>query len=266
MIVFGAILFVVLIILVANYSSPHQKGKRGELHIQKILAQLPQEEYTTFNDVILKTTHGTTQIDHIVVSRYGVFVIETKNYRGEIYGNDSRDKWKQIIKTDVTYKKKWWKTYTYITKSEFYNPISQSLGHVAKVKQILANIPNVKIISIVVFSNQADLSGVTTAYHVVNSCQLFDCILSYSLPCISEHDLPRIRIQLYENNVREQITDDEHILNVRQAQAYYENKKQNGICPKCGKPLVYKQGKYGIFYGCIGYPSCRFTTNQLNTI
>lgn len=253
--------FFALILVKAYCSSPRNKGKRGEQHIQKILAELPEEEYTTFNDVILKTSHGTTQIDHIVVSRYGVFVIETKNYRGEIYGNDDRDKWKQIIKTDVIYQKKWWKAYTYITNNEFYNPVRQSLGHVAQVKRILADTPNINIISIVVFSNQADLSGVKTAQHVINSCQLLDCISSYNSPYISEHDLTHIRVQLYDKDVREQVSDEEHIFNVRHAQAYNESKMQNGICPRCGKTLVYKHGKYGNFYGCSGYPSCHFTTN-----
>lgn len=54
-----------------------------------------------------KTDKGSTQIDHIVVSKYGVFAIETKNYRGEIYGDDNREKWTQIIVTEVTYRRKW---------------------------------------------------------------------------------------------------------------------------------------------------------------
>ena len=57
------------------------------------------------DDVVLKTDRGTTQIDHIVVSKYGLFAIETKNYRGEIYGDDNRKEWTQIIATDVTYRK-----------------------------------------------------------------------------------------------------------------------------------------------------------------
>ena len=58
------------------------------MRIHDILMQLP-DEYHVMDDVMLKTTNGTTQIDHIVVSKYGIFAIETKNYRGEIYGNDN---------------------------------------------------------------------------------------------------------------------------------------------------------------------------------
>ena len=259
LIIFSIVVVVALIVFRAYYSSPKQKGKRGELHIQKLLSNLPENDYTTFNDVVLKTTHGTTQIDHVVVSRYGVFVIETKNYRGEIYGNDDRQDWKQIIKTNVTYRKKWWKTYTYIKNSEFYNPVCQSLGHVAQIRRNLEHIPNVKVVSIVVFSDQADLSGVNSSHHVINACELLPCIRSYTNQCISEHDLTRVRIQLSDTDVREVVTDKEHKQNARQARAYNESKIQNGICPRCGKALVYRQGKFGNFYGCSGYPTCRFT-------
>ena len=159
-------LWIVIIVLVLALAlaracalSTKKKGKRGEKHIQKLLSKLPENEYTTFNDVVLKTAHGTTQIDHIVVSKYGVFVIETKNYRGDIFGNDDRQEWKQIIKTDVTYRKKWWKTYTYIKNSEFYNPVRQSLGHVAQIRRYLEHIPNVKMVSMVVFSDHGSLGS-----------------------------------------------------------------------------------------------------------
>ena len=101
------ILLIVGISLVAVrwwYNSPRQKGKQGELIVRDILSHLP-EEYHVLHDIILKTEKGTTQIDHVVISRYGVFTIETKNYRGEIYGDDTRKKWTQLIVTDVTYAK-----------------------------------------------------------------------------------------------------------------------------------------------------------------
>ena len=91
------------------YSSPKYKGKEGENRVHNILMQLP-DDYVILDDVVLRTNRGTTQIDHIVVSKYGVFAIETKNYRGEIYGDDKRKEWTQMIITDVTYAKKWWKT------------------------------------------------------------------------------------------------------------------------------------------------------------
>ena len=94
------IAFIALVIYLRWYNSPKQKGKRGELRVHDILMQLP-DEYHVLDDVVLNTERGTTQIDHVVVSKYGVFAIETKNYLGEIYGDDKRQQWTQIIVTEV---------------------------------------------------------------------------------------------------------------------------------------------------------------------
>ena len=81
------ILIVSLAIYLAWYNSPSQKGKRGEQYVVKILEQLPSD-YIVLNDLVFPTDKGTTQVDHIVLSKFGVFAIETKNYTGEIYGDD----------------------------------------------------------------------------------------------------------------------------------------------------------------------------------
>lgn len=99
--------------------------------VHDLLTQLP-EDYHVLDDIVLNTKKGTTQIDHIVVSKYGIFAIETKNYRGEIYGNDDRQQWTQIIVTEVTYRKKWYKTYTYITKTNFTTLSSNHLAMFTK--------------------------------------------------------------------------------------------------------------------------------------
>jgi hypothetical protein len=89
--------FLVVVVFYGIYTSTASyKGREGENRVHNILMQLP-DDYYIFKDVILKTKKGTTQIDHIVVSKYGVFAIETKNYRGEIYGDDKREYWTQII-------------------------------------------------------------------------------------------------------------------------------------------------------------------------
>ena len=69
--------------------SPKQKGARGErLVAQRLRDGLP-EEYRIMNDVYLPLPDGTTtQIDHIVVSQYGIFVVETKTYSGWIFGEE----------------------------------------------------------------------------------------------------------------------------------------------------------------------------------
>ena len=78
--------------------SPKFIGKVGENKVARILNSLPRE-YKVVNNVIIPNQRGTSQIDHIVLSPYGIFVIETKNYSGWIFGNEQSEKWKQTFKT-----------------------------------------------------------------------------------------------------------------------------------------------------------------------
>lgn len=167
------------------------KGFIGESIVKGILKNLP-DDYYAIHDLILEKTQGSTQIDHVVVSKYGVFVIETKNYIGEIYGNDDRDDWTQIILTDVTYRRKRWKTYTYVTKNKFYNPVRQNLGHVYEIKKILKGLPYLPIVSIVVFSNSADISGVKSNNHVINMRDLMETIMKYDKVYLTEESASRV--------------------------------------------------------------------------
>ena len=236
------------------------KGKRGEAFVHSILIQLP-EEYTVFDDVVLRTASGTTQIDHVVVSKYGVFAIETKNYRGEIYGKDNWKEWKQIIVTDVIFRKKWWKTYSYVTKNYFYNPVKQSVAHANAIKKVLVDWPNLKVVPIVVFVGSAVLNGVNTRHHVVYCDQLLATIQSFNVPLISDAVVDRVKYSLIWKNVRDQVDDRTHVSNVYAAKQSYNQKVASGICPRCGGNLVRRSGRYGSFYGCSNYPRCKFTTH-----
>lgn len=223
-----------------------------------ILSQL-SDEYTILNDLVLRTDKGTTQIDHVVVSKYGVFTIETKNYRGEIYGDDKRQKWTQLIVTKVTYAPKRWKTYTYVTKNNFYNPVKQSLGHAFRIKELLYAFPHVKIIPIVAFAGDAILSNIDTRHHVVYKENLPEIIDRYKTICLTDNDVQAIIDILGNNNIREFLSDRQHVKNIRAAARKVNNTINAGICPKCGGQLVKRRGKYGSFYGCSNYPKCKFT-------
>ena len=73
------------------------KGYIGEKQVSKRLRKLNKRKYKVLNNVLLKTANGSTQIDHVVISIYGVFVIETKNYKGIIKGNEYDENWSQIL-------------------------------------------------------------------------------------------------------------------------------------------------------------------------
>ena len=253
------ILVVALFIYLAWYNSAKQKGKRGEMRVSAILSQL-SDEYTILNDLVFRTEKGTTQIDHLVVSKYGIFTIETKNYRGEIYGDDIRKEWTQLIVTEGTYAKKWWKTYTYVTKNRFYNPVKQSVGHAFRIKELLSVFPHVKIVPIVVFTGDAILSYVESKNHVVYEENLLDVIDGYKTTYLTDNDVQAVLAILTGNNIRETVSDRQHVKNLRTAAREVNATINSGICPKCGGHLIGRNGKYGTFYGCSNYPKCRFTT------
>ena len=51
-----------------------------------IFLSLDKKIYQRFHDVIINSPDGTTQLDHVIISPYGIFVIETKNMSGWIFG------------------------------------------------------------------------------------------------------------------------------------------------------------------------------------
>ena len=71
-------------------SQSETRGLRGERKVFSILKELP-DEYYIWNDIVLQRNGYSVQIDHIVISPYGIFVIETKNFKGWIYGQDKID-------------------------------------------------------------------------------------------------------------------------------------------------------------------------------
>ena len=97
--------------------------------------------HVLINNVTLPTENGTTQIDHILITEGGVFIIETKHYTGWILGNPRDAKWTQVI---------------YRVKNRFQNPLFQNYGHV-KTVQALFKLPESAFIGVVVFTGSAEL-------------------------------------------------------------------------------------------------------------
>jgi hypothetical protein len=115
---------------------------RGEALLTQTLSKhFNTEDYHPLNHITLKHGDLTTQIDHILVSRFGVFVIETKDYTGWIFGNANHDTWTQA---------------TYRDKFKFQNPIHQNYLHVKAVEQLLDFVPPSAIHSVVVFVGDAE--------------------------------------------------------------------------------------------------------------
>ena len=91
------ILFIIIASIVVFFRTPKGKGIYGEFKIKcKIGKTKPNIQYV-FNNYKVVIDGKSSQIDHIVVNKNGVFVIETKNYAGRIYGNDNQLEWTQVL-------------------------------------------------------------------------------------------------------------------------------------------------------------------------
>ena len=121
--------------------SPSEIGSRGEALVQNELeAKLDEFLYYTLSDLTLPTPTGTTQIDHVVVSVFGVFVVETKNMKEWIFGAERQGRWTQTL-----FKRSY----------KFQNPLWQNYKHVKTVQNLL-NIGNQNIHNLVVFVRTAE--------------------------------------------------------------------------------------------------------------
>lgn len=240
------LIFAGLIYLAANRAKI--KGFLGEKKLTSMLMFLNKNEYTTFNDLYIATNRGTSQIDHVVVSQFGIFVIETKSYKGTISGSFNSEKWTQNI---------WGNKYP------MPNPIRQNKAHVYALKSILPNYAQYGFISLIAFSSSASLYVTTDeTTDVVYIHEILSAIKSHTNIIFSREQVEEICNAISLANVTDKEIRNNHKYEVKQ-KIYNRNAQiAAGICPNCGAELVRRQGRYGSFIGCSNYPRCKFTTKD----
>jgi len=111
-----------IFIVVKIFKSNWFKGVMGEYLVNRSLSKLPHSHYTLLKDVTLPTKDGSTQIDHVVVSTFGIFVVETKNMQGWIFGSENQRQWNQTI---------------FRHKVKFQNPLRQNYKHIKTLEHLL---------------------------------------------------------------------------------------------------------------------------------
>lgn len=140
-IAFGIGLFVGIAIKNHSRIRIRTNQNRGEASVHKVIkSNFLSPQYHLLNNVTLPLQDGTTQIDHILISTKGIFVIETKNYSGWIFGDEKSKQWAQVL---------------YRVKSKFQNPIHQNYLHIKTIESLLDFLPKEYIHSIVVFTGSA---------------------------------------------------------------------------------------------------------------
>jgi predicted RNA-binding Zn-ribbon protein involved in translation (DUF1610 family) len=219
------------------------KGAIGEKKVSSILYLLHKSNFKVINNIVLKKGERTTQIDHIVISNFGIFVIETKNYKGWIVGHENSEYWTQLI---------------FKRKEMFFNPIRQNLGHIWALKSCLREYPNVEYKSIIVFPRTAEIK-VNTSTEVIYSNQLLKTIKNYKDIKLTETEKEDIYQKIIASNLIETYNRRQHIKSIKQR----VNKRESAIaankCPQCGGDLIMRNGKFGKFLGCTSFPSCKFS-------
>lgn len=273
-------------------------GNYGELLCYKALFMTPGKRDFLHNCYV-PTAKGFSEIDLLMIHDTGLYVVESKNYSGWIFGDENQKEWTQCLAGGK--------------KNKFYNPIWQNKGHMEALKAFFSDYDDLPIFSLIVFSERCELKKVTFTApntYVINRDQL-NSVFRKQIHDLGDYSVDK-RIDVYRRLLpfckKSDVEKQEHIDRIMQMKSpkvtaekpvadkqelnnsipkldsrpyeainepgiqlreeeppvavrMPETPPQTGICPRCGKQLVQRKGKTGPFLGCSGYPNCRFTSN-----
>lgn len=190
------VIFVVILLLIPERKNPVYTlfvGLRGEHTVSRELHRLGGK-YIILNDLMLRTAHGTCQIDHVVLSPYGIFVIETKNISGKITGNDDWKEW-------------YWGGKDF--NNTIYNPVMQNLRHIEVLSDKLGLSAD-SFISIIVFTGKAHIR-IETSHAVMFLGQLVPFIKLFRYECLSSSTISQYRDKLQKCNITDPSEREKHV-------------------------------------------------------
>lgn len=201
--------FMLLLFSNIKFMQAKALGKLGEAMVEFHVWLYLNSKYMLLNDLTLKLQSGkTTQIDHILLSPYGIFVIETKNYKGVIRGNADDQKWKQVLGKN-----------TY----EIYNPIMQNETHVRVVKNLLQGLNAYEHVhNLVVFTSRSKHKrdwfgfGKKLPENVCHGSSWVKYVKRHKKKILSKDQLAEIQERIEARMLNQNIlTDTKHVINVK---------------------------------------------------
>jgi len=239
-----------LVFITFLFRLPVVKGFLGEWWVNRALRRkLSADDYQLFKNVTLPTADGTTQIDHVLLSPFGLFVIETKNMKGWIFGTERQARWTQQI---------------YRHKTSFQNPLRQNYKHVETIRELL-HLDKNSIFSVIIFTGEAELKNKLPC-NVGYLSQGLDYILSKQQRLFDEGQLALFSSALTENRLSENLkTHFSHVQHVKDIVADKKHNKAN-MCPRCDSELVARKNRKtgASFIGCSSFPKCRYLEPSIN--
>lgn len=243
------------------FVTPKMIGAWGEREIVnklKLINPFGKNGKILRNIYIPKEDGSTAEIDVVYITTKGLFVIESKNFSGYIFGNENNRNW-----TATLYAGKTWFGRNKVEKYHFYNPVWQNNSHIRALKNYLGT--NLQAISIIVFSNRCEIKALSMERDCTFICK------EKELPHVIKdiwHSYPSILDDLQTYSIydslkpltnQDQATRERHIKEIM-------SKESGEVCPVCGGNLILRTAKKGIqtghqFWGCSNYPRCRYTRN-----
>ena len=262
------------------------KGRYGEYLTYKSLDQLAGYKKYLFNCYIPRADGSTTELDVILLHESGIYVFESKNYSGWIFGTETQKQWTQVLPIGKGESQ----------KSHFMNPIIQNKVHIKWLQNYIGQEYSFPIYSFIVFSERCTLKDITlTSYthYVVNRYnliyevkrnislvenrfsnekidKLFDKL--YPLTQVSEAQKLTHIMHIYQGNLAVKKSSNPNPVDVfeKKESACNEGEQAGGEqqkkCPCCGADLVQRTAWKGkragrSFWGCSNYPKCRYIKN-----
>jgi restriction system protein len=229
------------------------KGVLGEWQVNLLIKFfLDKNQYHLIKNVTLPTfiddkEHGTTQIDHIIVSKYGIFVVETKNMKGWIFGSENQKLWTQQI---------------FKHKSKFQNPLHQNYKHIKTLESLLKIESKTKsdtTFSVIIFIGDSTFKT-NMPENVRFARGGIEYIKSKTDIVLSGQEVANVIEQIESGRLeRSYKTNRQHVMHVR---GIIEEKSDIKSCSKCGAEMVLRKASKGKnagneFWGCSTFPMCR---------
>ena len=254
--VVGSLLLIVLLCILAAVFW-QDKGQAGETSVYRILEKLDGRKALLPNCCLPMPDGTATEVDLILLHESGVYVIESKNCSGWIFGSENQEKWTQSQRSKYG-----------VQKTRFYNPIWQNRAHIRALMRLLKG-KTVPFYSYIAFGDGCELKDIrlTSGMHHVTQYRSLLKEISRNAQrmgrCLSDETMDEIYELLvqYAGAAEEQKAQHTGELHAKQ----YPLIQLDGtwVCPQCGGQLVLRTAKTGPdagrpFWGCSNYPECRF--------
>ena len=263
-------LLLVLVIIIAvaiavwlKHESPESKGASGEMTVVAAAsAEIQRGLYGRVlrNVYVPRDDGSTSELDVVLICVKGIFVFESKNFAGYIFGNEQNRNW-----TVSLYTGKNWIGAKTTEKHHFYNPIWQNKTHIKALRNLTKT--SAPISSVIVFSNRGELKKVAydaskTTIITSNQLKHFMREIRTTYPdSLSTEGVDRLSEFVSQYVGADATVKQAHIDSIRKKAIAPE------VCPWCGGKLVIRTAAKGAnvgkqFYGCSNYPKCKYTRNK----